>query len=530
MKEQFEALLNAVRSAWRFRWTALAVAWLVAILGTVAVLALPNRFQSRAQIYVDTRSVLRPLLQGLAVSPQTQDQSDVVRRALLARPALEQVAKQVGLYGSKSTPESKERLMTELPEAISIKGDTSTGIYTISYSDANADTARAVVQALLDTFVEKSLRAGRVDTQDAEGFLQKQVADYETRLSESERRLADFKKKNVGLMPDQRGDYFVRLQAENTNLQKIRTDLAVAMRQRDELRRKISGEDNGRGLLQQGTPSAQDIQAATVMDARIRDNRRQLDELLLKYTDHHPEVIALEDTIKRMEEQRRAQLGGVRTTNGSRSEGSSTPVDPVIQNLQIALNTADVQVATMQTEETESQTRVASLQRLVTTGPEVEAELARLVRDYGVTKTQYEALLQRLETARLSNDADRSEDRRFKILEPPRAQLNPVAPNRMVLLAGVLFAGLSMGAGVAFLRALTHPVIFSKHALASLTGLPVIGTVTRARGPEVVAAERRNSFAYATVTVILVMAVIATGAMSYPISRLIRHAIGLGVT
>ena len=64
----------------------LVVAWLVGIAGTLAVLTLPNRYQSRAQIYVDTRSVLRPLLQGLAVSPQTQDQTDVVRRALLARP------------------------------------------------------------------------------------------------------------------------------------------------------------------------------------------------------------------------------------------------------------------------------------------------------------------------------------------------------------------------------------------------------------------------------------------------------------
>jgi len=529
MKEQFEALLNILRSTWRYRWTALAVAWLVAILGALAVLALPNRYQSRAQIYVDTRSVLRPLLQGLAVS-QTQDQSDIVRHALLARPSLELVAKQVGLYEGKSTPESKERLMAELPEAISIKGDASTGIYTITYSDASADTARALVQALLDTFVEKSLRAGRTDTQDAEGFLQQQVADYATRLSESERRLADFKKQNVGLMPDQRGDYFVRLQAELANLQKIRTDLAVAVRQRDELRRKISGQDNGAAILQAGTPSPQEIQSATVLDARIRENKHQLDELLLKYTDHHPEVLAVQDTIKRLEEQRRAQLGAILPTNGSRAEGSSMPVDPVVQNLQIALNNADVQVAAMETQESQSASRVGQLQHLVTTGPEVEAELARLSRDYGVTKTQYEALLQRLETARLSNDADRSEDRRFKILEPPRAALNPVAPNRMVFLLGVLFAGIALGLGVAFLRAMTHPVVFSKGALASLTGLPVIGTVAWARSPELVRASRRGSFAYFTVTAILIMGIVITGVMSYPISTLLRHAIGLGAT
>jgi len=117
------------------------------------------------------------------VTSQTQDQSDVVRHALLARPSLEVVAKLVGLYNSRTTPESKERLMTALPEQISIKGDASSGIYTIAYSDANANTAHAVVKALLDTFVEKSLRAGQTDTQQAEGFLQQQVADYKKRLS-----------------------------------------------------------------------------------------------------------------------------------------------------------------------------------------------------------------------------------------------------------------------------------------------------------------------------------------------------------
>jgi polysaccharide chain length determinant protein (PEP-CTERM system associated) len=530
MKEQLEAVLDLARSAWRFRWTALAVAWVVALLGALVVLVMPSRYQSRAQIYLDTRSVLRPLLQGLAVSPQTQDQSDVVRHALLARPSLDQVATHVGLYGEHPTPESKERLLTALQEEITIKGDPSTGMYTILYADESAETARQVVKALLDTFVEKSLRAGQTDTQAAEGFLRQQVADYEKRLSESEQRLADFKKKNVGLMPDQRGDYFARLQTELANLQKVRTDLAVAERQRDELRRKISGQDNGAAILQQGTPSPQEIQSATALDARIRDSRHQLDELLLKYTEKHPEVIALKEQIKRLEEQRRVQLGGVMQTNGTRSEGSSVPVDPVVQNLQIALNSTDVQVAALQAQESESAARVAGLQRLVTTGPEIEAELARLNRDYGVTKAQYEALLQRLESARLSNDADRTEDRRFKVIEPPRAQLNPIAPNRLLLLIGVLFAAICMGLMVAALRALTHPVVFSKASLANLTGLPVIGTVSHARSPALVRAHRRTSFAYALVTLFLVVGILVTGVMSYPISNALRNAVGLGGT
>src|SRR5262249_23039191 len=150
--------------------------------------------------------------------------------------------------------------------------------------------------------------------------------------------------------------------------------------------------------------------------------------------------------------------------------------------------------------------RVAELQRLVTAGPEVEAELARLSRDYGVTKTRYEALLQRLEAARLSNEADRSEDSRFRILEPPQAPLRPISPDRMLFLMGVLLVALALGAGVALLRSLTQPVFFSQHAIAKATGLPVIGVVCRSRTQAEVGARFRQRALYALVTVVLIFA------------------------
>jgi len=529
MKEQFEALVSILLSAWRFRWSALCVAWAVVVCGTLMVLGLPNKYESSAQIYVDTRSVLRPLLQGLAVTAQTQDQADAVRRALLARPTLDVVARKVGLYKRTSGPTGAERLLTSLSTLISIHGDTSLGIYTITYSDASARTAQAVVQTLLDTFVEKTLGAGHTDTQNAESFLSRQVKQYETALLESEQRLADFKKKNVGLMPDQRGDYFGRLQAELANREKVRTDLTVALRQRDELVRKISGQAEGQALLK-SPPTDQEVQAATSLDARIRENKKQLDELLLKYTDHHPEVLALKDTIARLEQRRRAELGGVRQTNGTTTETSSVPVDPVIQNLQIARNDADVRVAALQAQAQQADERVSELQRVVTTGPEVEAELVRLNRNYGVNKTQYEALLQRLETARLSNEADRSEDHRFKVLEPPLAPLQPVSPNRLILILGVMLAAGMLGIAVALVRSLTQPVFFSKQKLASATGLPVIGVVSLSRTPEVLASQRRRIIAYAIATAVLVGFVIVVGLKSNAAALLFQHALGRDLT
>jgi len=155
------------------------------------------------------------------------------------------------------------------------------------------------------------------------------------------------------------------LQAERTNLEKVRNDLAVAVRQRDELRRKISGQDNGRVILQAGTPSPQEIQSATALDARIRESKQRLDDLLQKYTDRHPRYSHCKKPSNIWKSSAALQLGGVLPTHGSRSEGSSVPIDPVVQNLQIALNIADVQVAAMQTQETQSQAQVAQLQHLV---------------------------------------------------------------------------------------------------------------------------------------------------------------------
>jgi polysaccharide chain length determinant protein (PEP-CTERM system associated) len=402
MKEQVESLFVLLRSAARFRWPALGVALGLMLFGTVAVLCLPDRYESRAQIFVDSRSILRPLLQGLAVAPATQDQADMVRRALLARPSIDKVARSTGIIARAETPAAREALITSLADQIMIKGESSLGLYTISYPDSDPKMALSVVDTLLKAFVQNSVGEGREDAHSAEQFLERQVADYGKRLFDSEQRLADFKKKNVGLMPDQRGDYFGRMQTERAALDKLRTDLNVARRQREALLGKLRG-DSSAALVATALPTATEIQAATTLDTRIRESRRHLDELLLKYTEKHPEVLAVTDTIKRLEEQRRTELGGIRATNsGEPSASGATGGDPVMQSLQIGLNGADVQIASLEAQVTDAQGRVGQLERLVTTGPEVEAELVRLNRDYGVTKTQYEALLQRLETARLA--------------------------------------------------------------------------------------------------------------------------------
>jgi len=517
MKQQLEQFLVIGRSALRFRWGALLVAAVIGVIGSGVVLVIPGKYESRAQIYVDTKSVLRPLLQGLAVTEQSPDASDVVRRALLARPALENVMRETRLDARASTPEEHDRQLAALEDQITVSGDASTGLYRITYDDYSARMAQSVVKALLDAFVASSIDAGRNDTRSAEAFLAQQVAEYEGRLSESEQRLADFKKKNIGLMPDQRGDYFARLQAETANRDKLQSELAVAVGQRDALRRKISSDAPGSTAPPQVLTNQQ-IQAAEALDSRIREARATLDALLDKYTDRHPQVIAQKQMIERLEQQRQRELGGVRVTNAARSDTSPVAVDPVVQNLQIALNDADVKVETLQTELQQSQAQISQLRQTMTSGPEIEAELARLNRDYGVTKAEYEALLQRLESARISRDADRSAEQRFKVLEQPLVALRPVKPNKPTLLLGVLLAALAAGASFAVLRAQTQPVFFSPAAMGAALDLPVIGVVSRTETARQIARRRWHSVAYVSALAALVVLIAGASLLSLQIT------------
>jgi polysaccharide chain length determinant protein (PEP-CTERM system associated) len=523
LTDQLERVWGEVRASNRFRWPAIAVVWVLCLLGWFFVLTIPDRYETRAQVYVNSASILKPLLQGIAVSTDTQNAADVVRRALLSRPNLERVAAKTNLLARAKAPDQVEQIYLQLAKDITISGDQNLNVYTVLYQDQSPQMARAVVQALIDTFVENSVGQGREDTASAQRFLRQQVSEYEIRLSASEERLAEFKKRYIGLMPDQRGDYFNRMQTEMAALEKLKTDVTVATRQRDELRRKLTGDTGSEALPPM--PTDRQIQTATEIDAQLQTSRRQLEDLLIKFTDKHPDVIALRDTIARLEERRREELGRVRATSPGVSSNGQPGVDTVLQNLQIQLNVADVQVVTAATQLAESQRRVADLQRMLTAGPEVEAELARLNRDYGVTKAQYEALLQRLESARISDRADKSEEVRFKVLEPPRVPVKPVSPLRGAMVLIVLLFGVAGGAIVAYGLNLLQPVFVTGRALTEATGVALIGIVSHYADPRLKRTGGR--FGMIALCGLLCTLFLGLAVFNHPASVLLRTSLGL---
>lgn len=483
-------IYSLLRAVWRRRWLALAVAWAICAGAWLMILALPDRYEANARVYVDARTALRPVLEGIAIETDYDSQISLVREALLSRPQLEAVARKTNLDVGAENQGDMDALINQLMSDIQVIASvtqTQDGspsrdtVYAISYMHPNRETSLAVVRTLLDNFVEGTLSGNRAGADEAETFLRDQIADLEKRLSEAEARLAEFKKRNVGMLPgESRGDYFSRLESEMTSLQQAETSLAVAASRREELRRQLAAARQFVPGTASSSGSGSSGGSADV-SSRVQEAEARLEDLLLRYTDRHPEVLALKQTIADLKSREARELAEISRGGAGTGAIRSLNVNPVYQQIEVQLNQVEVELASLRGAASRHRGEIANLRQFVDSAPEVEQEYARLNRDYGVTKAQYETLVGRLEQARVTDDAAKSGIVRFEVIEPPRAELSPVWPNRRLFMAIALIFGIGAGLAVSLLPHFVRPTIGDTASLADLSGLPVLGSVSAIR-------------------------------------------------
>ena len=229
---------------WRFRWSALVLAWCIALTGWTWALTLPDIYQAHSRVYVDTESVLEPLMQGLTVRTDTISQVQLMTRALLSRPQLRAVAQETGLELRAKNPEELQMLLVQLEEKISIDGSSTPQLFSITFTDKDPTMARAVVGSLLERFMIESFGENRKESQQAQNFIEKQIQLDEIRLVEAETRLAEFKKANVGLLPGREGDYFSKLSSIQASIKGIEAKRRLLDERRGSARLRHRREDH----------------------------------------------------------------------------------------------------------------------------------------------------------------------------------------------------------------------------------------------------------------------------------------------
>jgi polysaccharide chain length determinant protein (PEP-CTERM system associated) len=473
--EVIDDVWNMAQSAWRFRWKGIIVIWAMCLIGWVSVLSMPNIYSASSRLFIDTQTSLQPLLQGLAINTDMVSESLIMARSLKSRPNLERIAAVAGLTASDAEPGEIRAVITRLESDLTITLDDSQ-VLNIRYQNTEPLVSLSIVAQLVDLFIDGLLGENRSDSDSARGFLVTKIGEYEELLNQAERRLAEFKKENIGQMPDERGDYFARLQLEQVALDELDLKLNVARQRQAELNRQLEGETPVFGMVSPAPAANEGFNAGSVVGRQIMGYEQELARLRIQYTDSHPDIVRI---IGILADLRAQQIQGRQNSGGGMSRGGgSLNENPVFQSMRLQLSSVELKLVQFQAQRNSQAKVVNDLRTKVDIIPDIEARLKKLNRNYEVNKAQYDALLQRLESARLTESAEKSKNKfDFRIIDPPSVTPTPVGPNRELFMSIVLMLALGAGAAFMVLMSFLRPVFFSMRELEESFGIPVLGGI-----------------------------------------------------
>jgi polysaccharide chain length determinant protein (PEP-CTERM system associated) len=475
IQKSLDLTLDFVRGIWIKKRFIIISSWLFCPIGFIYVTLLPDVYESEAVVYVDTRSLLQPLLQGLAVQTNPDNEIQMIATTLLSRSNIETIAREADLDITVTDEVEYNQLISEISNDIDLGKTGKQNIYTISYSHNNPVSARNVVQEALNLFVEGSLGNNRIETNNATRFLDEQISDYETRLIEAEQRLADFKRRYSDILPVQ-GTFYQNLSVLETQLGETGLQKRELEQQIQSIKEQLSGSTLASDNF--SVRQAGEVSLTTRYDERIRGLEEKLDQLRLRYTEQHPDVIETNALLENLESLRKQEIETYLSSGGS-TDSSLNSMSEAAQQFTLQISQLEGEFASLTVREQEINRKINDLRSKIDLVPQIEAENTSLNRDYDILKSNYEELLNRKEAAAISRRADvSSEDLQFRIIEPPLVPNEPSGPLRLVFYTLVLLLGFGIGIGIAFLVSQIKPILVRAEQLKTMTGLPILGKVT----------------------------------------------------
>ena len=482
MEELISQLSAILRGMWKFRWLGLIVAWVIGGAGAMVAFKIPDRYEAMARIFVDTQSILKPLMSGLAVQPNVDQQVNMLSRTLISRPNIEKLVRMADLDLKSESKSQQESLIEGLMKTVEIKSAGRDNLYSLTYVDADKDKAKRVIQSMVSIFVESSLGASRKDTDSAKVFLDEQIKTYESKLQAAEARLKEFRLRNIDLQFTEGNDSTARLSDSSKQLEAARLELREAQNSLEAAKKQMEIELSSPtsqvapSLLAGGSMSV----VTSEIDSRISAQQRSLDNLLQRYTDQHPDIVSAKRLIRDLEDQKSREAAELRKAAASApAQPQLSSVNPVSQEMGRLLATSELQVAGLKARVKEYQSRYANAKEQLKTAPRLEAEATQLNRDYGIVKKSYEDLVARRQSAVMSGDLDMASGMvDFRLVDPPRVSPRPVSPNRLVLLSVALGFAVAAGLSCSLFASRLRPVFDDAQALGVKSGMPVLGVVS----------------------------------------------------
>ena len=457
MTSLYDEFRIAVHSVWNRRWLALAVAWGVCLLGWLVVSLIPNKYESKAQIQVRTQSMLAD---QAGIDPQMQRRNiQQLAQTLTSSANLAKVVRGTDLGASVATDAELAGKIEGLRASIEVKAEQD-DFFAISAKQPSGKLARDVVQKLIDVAEEDNIAGDRKETSQTLRFLDAQIEGRQKELADAEAKRVAYETQNLGLLPGV-GSVSQRMEASRAELSQIDSQLIQARSALAALNGQLAGTPSTLNTPSTGGGALSALGQAQGELASMRARG---------FTDSHPDVIAIKN-----------QIANLRSAGGGSSSGGGyrTP-NPAYSSLQSMRAEREAAVTALSARKNALQSDMAALAAKQTAEPGVAAEYQRINRDYEVLKTQYDKLVIERDQIRLRGQVETQTDAvQFRVVKEPSLSNVPAVPNRPLLLAAVLFAGIGSGVGAAFALGHLQTSFPTAAKLERASGLPVIGSISQ---------------------------------------------------
>lgn len=437
-------MVRAIVGMWHRRWMIVAIAWVASILGWGLVTLIPDYYESRAQVYINTDTALDSTISDVGARPNLEKGVRIIRTQLLSRDNIEQVIYETGMDADITGPVELERRIEYLSNNIDVQSEEEQ-YFVIRFWHRDPVMAQRVVSSVLDLFIEQNLVTAIADVDKALASLGTEIAQRKADLEKIDEEIYTFRRLNANELAGS-SRISRRLETREEELGRIQDQASAVSLRMGRIRNSLSN-----------TPryaSGSDLDTLKL----------QLASLQSQFNDNYPDIQRL-----------KAQIAGLE------SGSSVLPTNPQYLALQQDLRSAQDEMRSLQGREDRLQRELDELTLDVAQTPEAESALLALLRDKEQVERTYKQLVSEQAEmdvyAKLNAAGGAIEYRRF---EAPKVAAEPSSPNRGLLTMGVLVVAIGMAASLAFVMSQLDKTYTQGKDLEESLGLQVLGSVSPA--------------------------------------------------
>jgi succinoglycan biosynthesis transport protein ExoP len=506
--------LSIVRMLWKQKICMIVAGLLGTTAAVVAVRRLPVVYRSEALISIDSQKIPDQYVASVKQNPQQRLSALGLR--ILSSARLSRIIEDFDLYQDSRMKPTRQQdvIVAEMrkdiyvtPEA-PLADNVPVGSFRVAYEGSSPVVVAEVTNRLANLFIEGNLRQREVEAEGTSQFLDSHLDEAKQRLTQMEARLSRYKLQHQGELPSHENALVARQVQLSGELQRVQDDIGRARQDKFLLAAQIKNAEATLAELAQvaeqrlpPTP-ALDVSKTDRLPAPLRSEsetlQQQLEQLRFRYSDEHPEVQRLKMEIERLQTLEKQRKAGqpARRTNANKSTDDATQAKAPaavpspeasreliltrerLAGLRTQLAARDQDLATQEAERKRVLGQINDLRGRIGQLPIREREMADLTRDYEMSKTSYQSLLDKKMSAGMAADMEkRQQAEKFTLIEPAHIPLAPLRPNRRVLYGAALVFGLFLSLALPLGMELKKNVFLGEWELPA--DLLVLGRVSR---------------------------------------------------